>query len=62
MAWQDILSAIALMLVFEGIMPFMSPASYRKTMVEVLKKEDRVLRNIGLFAMLCGLGLLWIVR
>ena len=55
---DDIGSAVGLMLVFEGIMPFLSPRRWRN-MAQVLGTVDeRSMRLIGLFSMLLGLGLL----
>ena len=55
---EDIGRAVGLMLVFEGIMPFLSPRRWRN-MAQVLSTVDeRSMRLIGLFSMLIGLGLL----
>jgi len=60
--WQDIFSAIALMLVFEGIMPFISPISYKKTMTEILRQKNSTIRSLGFFIMLAGVILLMLVK
>ncbi|RLA06580.1 MAG: DUF2065 domain-containing protein [Gammaproteobacteria bacterium] len=62
MMWQDIFSAIALMLVFEGIMPFISPISYKKTMTEILRQKNSTIRSLGFFIMLAGVILLMLVK
>jgi len=55
---EDIGRAVGLMLVFEGIMPFLSPRRWRN-MAQVLGTVDeRSMRLIGLFSMLLGVGLL----
>ncbi|MDG1165434.1 MAG: DUF2065 domain-containing protein [Porticoccaceae bacterium] len=55
---EDIGRAVGLMLVFEGIMPFLSPSRWRN-MAEVLATaDDKSMRLIGLLSMLLGLGLL----
>lgn len=60
--WTDLLTALALVLVIEGIMPFMNPAGMRKMMVVVAQMDDTTLRFIGLSSMLAGLLLLYFVR
>ena len=60
--WHDLLTAIALVLVIEGLMPFLSPAAFRRTMEQVSRIPDRTLRTIGLLSMGVGVGLLYLVR
>ena len=54
--------ALALVLVMEGILPFLNPAWYRKMMQQMHLLDDRSIRIAGLVAMLSGLGLLYLVR
>lgn len=54
--WHDLLVALALMLVIEGVLPFFSPEGARRTMLSMTQLSDSQLRNGGL--MLMGLGLL----
>ncbi len=60
--WQDLLTAIALVLVIEGILPFLNPAGFRKTMAMISQIDDKVLRIIGVASMAAGVILLYIVR
>lgn len=60
--WQDLWVALALMLVLEGILPFVSPGRFRDMLRMVGEMDDRSLRNGGLFTMLAGLVLLYLVR
>lgn len=60
--WNDLLAAAALILVIEGVMPFLSPATMRRTMQQLTQLSDRVLRIIGLASMVGGVILLYIVR
>ena len=60
--WSDFLTAIALVFVIEGIMPFCNPAGMRKMFILVANMEDTKLRFIGLTSMLCGLVLLYLVH
>ena len=60
--WQDLWAALALMLVLEGILPFASPRSFRNMMRTAGEMDDKSLRLGGLFTMLAGLLLLYLVR
>lgn len=53
------LAALGLMLVLEGIMPFLFPASWRETMRKVSQFQDGQARFIGLTLMLSGLLLIY---
>lgn len=56
---DEILRAVALLLVIEGIMPFLSPAKWRETMLQVSQMPDSTLRGFGLGIMLLGVILLY---
>ena len=56
------LAAVALMLVFEGIFPFVAPRAWRETMRRVGELTDGQLRFMGLGSMLAGLAVLLLVR
>lgn len=62
MAWTDLFSALALVLVIEGIMPFISPKGWRETMLQASKFEDKTLRIIGFVSMLAGVIFLYVMR
>ena len=62
MAWTEILTAVALVLVIEGMLPFVSPSRYRRMVIEVTRLKDGQIRNVGLAVMLIGLLLLYLVR
>ncbi len=59
---DDLLAALALMLVVEGILPFLNPAALRRTLQTVGEMDDRSLRIMGLVSMLAGVLLLYLVR
>lgn len=61
-AWNELLSALALVLVIEGIMPFISPKGWRDTMLQASKLEDKTLRIIGFASMLIGAVFLYLMR
>lgn len=58
----DLLSAFALLLVLEGLLPFASPDLLRRTLLEVAQLGDRSLRLSGLASMLAGVILLYLAR
>ena len=60
--WQDFLSAVALMLVIEGILPFVSPAIMRQVFATMAVMDNRRLRVTGLLSMAAGVVLLYMVR
>lgn len=59
---EDIIRAIGLMLVFEGIMPFLAPRRWRDMASTLGKVDESTMRLIGLFSMLLGLLLLFFWR
>ncbi len=60
--WQDLFSALALVLVIEGLLPFLTPGGYRKVVTSMLDMDDRKLRMMGLISMFAGLFFLYLVR
>jgi uncharacterized protein YjeT (DUF2065 family) len=60
--WNDLLAALALVFVIEGILPFLNPKSLRHMMIAAAQLDDRTLRVAGFVSMLCGLLLLYWVR
>ena len=60
--WGDLWSALALVLVLEGLMPFLVPSAYRRTMEQVSQCPDGQLRTIGLISMIIGVGVLYVAR
>jgi len=60
--WHDLLTAAALVLVIEGILPFVNPEGYRRAMMLMANQEDRMLRIGGLVSMLLGLALVFFIR
>jgi uncharacterized protein YjeT (DUF2065 family) len=53
-----LLGALALMLVIEGLLPFLSPASWRQVFERAVRMSDGQIRFIGLASLLAGLLLL----
>ena len=55
-----LLGAFALMLVVEGLLPFISPTQWRRVFERATQMSDGQIRFIGLASMLAGLVLLWV--
>ena len=60
--WQDFLTAMALVLVIEGVLPFLRPEIWRRTMGRIALQPNKALRLMGLMSMLVGVALLYTVR
>ncbi len=59
---SDVLwAALALVLVFEGLFPFLSPGGWRNTFMRLTQLKDGQLRFFGLTSILLGLVTLWLV-
>jgi uncharacterized protein len=52
--WHDLFAAAALILLMEGIMPFLSPKNWRNTMLKLASGSDKAIRVMGLVSMLLG--------
>jgi uncharacterized protein len=57
--WHDLLVALSLVFVIEGIWPFLSPDGLRRTMLAISGMDDRALRIAGFLSMLSGVALLY---
>jgi uncharacterized protein YjeT (DUF2065 family) len=53
-----LVGAVALMLVCEGLLPFLSPTTWREVFTKALRMSDGQIRFLGLTSMLVGLLLL----
>ncbi len=60
--WQDLLAALALLLIIEGIVPFLNPEFMRRMVIGMLKINDQTLRFAGLSSMVAGVLLLYLLR
>ena len=55
--WQ----ALAMVLVIEGLLPFLSPSGWRHMFQQVLQLQDGQLRFFGLCSIVAGLVVLWLL-
>lgn len=60
--WHDLAMAFCLMLVIEGIMPFLAPHRWRKMVLLLGEVDDNTMRYIGLGSMLTGTALLYLIN
>ncbi len=60
--WHDLLVAVALLLVIEGIMPFLNPAGVRRALLLISQMNDSTLRFGGLTSMVLGVLLLYVIN
>lgn len=58
----DLWAALALVLVIEGLLPFISPRFYRQSAEQMSALPDRVIRMIGLVVIFVGLVALILIR
>ena len=62
MNWGDLLAAFALLLIFEGLIPFISPRGYKNMVQQMATMPEQTLRNVGLVIIVIGLATLYLVR
>ncbi|HSX87537.1 MAG TPA: DUF2065 domain-containing protein [Pseudomonas sp.] len=57
--WQELGIALCLLLVLEGILPFLCPRQWRDALLQLVQLSDRRLRLMGLASMLLGTAFLY---
>ena len=57
--WDLLVGAFALMLVVEGLLPFISPPKWRSVFERATRMSDGQIRFVGLSSMLAGLAMLY---
>ncbi len=62
MQWHDLLVALAMVMVWEGLMPSMNPPAFRRFMQKMIELDDKTLRMMGLTSMIAGAALLYFLR
>jgi uncharacterized protein len=62
MGASTFIMALALMLIFEGVLPFIAPTLWRDTFRKITQMSDGQIRFIGLSSMIVGLLILLFVR
>jgi uncharacterized protein YjeT (DUF2065 family) len=59
---HELAVAFCLMLVIEGMLPFLAPGRWRRMLEAVEKVDDNTVRMLGLGSMLAGVGLLYLIN
>jgi len=59
---QDLLTALALVLIIEGLLPFAAPQFWQKTMRDLSQFNPKTIRVGGIISMLAGAFLLQILN
>jgi uncharacterized protein YjeT (DUF2065 family) len=60
--WKELAIAFALVLVIEGIVPFLYPRRWRSLAMALAEVPDGTMRIVGLMSMLIGTALLYVIR
>ena len=59
---SDLLAALALVFVLEGLLPFLNPERYRRMLTLAMRMDKQTLRFMGLTSMTIGVLLLYIFQ
>lgn len=60
--WRELAIAFCLMLVIEGIVPFLYPQRWRSMVERLAATDDKMLRIFGLISMLIGTAALYMIQ
>ncbi|HKI75046.1 MAG TPA: DUF2065 domain-containing protein [Pseudomonadales bacterium] len=60
--WHELGVALCLVLVIEGIIPFLYPRRWKEMVSMLAEVDDKTMRIVGLCSMLVGTGLLYLVN
>lgn len=60
--WHDLWIALALVMVIEGIIPFLNPGATRRMVLAIVEMDDKSLRISGLVSMILGVLALYLVN
>jgi uncharacterized protein YjeT (DUF2065 family) len=60
--WHDLLVALALLFIIEGVWPFLNPDGLRRALLTIAAQGDRSLRFAGFVSMLAGVAFLYLVN
>lgn len=62
MIWQELMIAACLMLVIEGMLPFIAPQRWRSLLLSMLNMNDQTIRRVGFASMITGVVLLYLIN
>lgn len=59
---SDLWAAIAIAMIFEGMMPFLSPKGWKQAVLKIMSQPEDKIRGFGLVVMILGVLLLTLVK
>lgn len=59
--WNDLLAALALVLIIEGVLPFLAPSKLKAVYQSMMEMPEKSLRMMGFGSMVAGLVLLFLI-
>lgn len=62
MDWTYLFTVLGMMLIFEGIVPFIRPAKWKRILILIAQFDDYRLRIAGFILMMAGLAIVYIAR
>ncbi len=62
MQWSDLLAALCLVAVIEGIMPFLAPSKYKEFLASMHELDEQSIRRVGLIMMIIGVVSLYFIK
>ncbi len=62
MLWHELGIALCLVLIIEGILPFLFPGRWKEMVMMLAGIDERTMRYMGLASMLTGTGLLYLIN
>ncbi|CAH0991657.1 hypothetical protein SIN8267_01769 [Sinobacterium norvegicum] len=60
--WIEMLTALSLVMIIEGVMPFLAPQQWRLSLLKLAAQRNNTIRWFGLIIMVLGTMLLTVVR
>ena len=60
--WHELGVALCLVLVVEGIIPFLYPARWKEMVAVLAEIDDRTMRMAGFASMVTGTGILYLIN
>jgi len=58
--WTTVFMALALVLIIEGVLPFLAPSLWRDVFRRIIQMSDGQIRFVGLSSMIVGVLILYV--
>ncbi|MFT6835428.1 MAG: hypothetical protein ACJA0H_001467 [Francisellaceae bacterium] len=62
MGWHEFIIGLCLVLVFEGIMPFLRPDKYKEMIKKISTADNKQIRTYGLCSIIVGIIVLFLIK